>query len=397
MQAMKYIPIATLLSLSIFAAPAMAAPIDVPSDAWFSPTVSNFIDAGYFDGQKAFRPEQKATRGEFIELLVNMLGGPTHAPFSEQSFDDVSKDHPLFDYFEEAGLQGWMKGSGSCYGSHPCFANPNNPINRAEAAALLIRAFSLKEAGEAPTFEDNPAGNWFTDPIRAAASLCILRGDAEQPRVRPADNMNRAEMVAMAERVLMHLSYPSCSTNADITLPKAPSATDGNGAKTYIQCTANAWKCVPSWCATGGTAVAGTCALVDLTCLNPESAKPDLSLADCSPASQSSSSFNNPSLQQSTISCASKPKSCLQSNLDYWTEARKPLTAKMEKMSTQTVSGCMSTLALIETDYVNAYNNYISIYENFNNGGNWNPAINNIEFQMRDIIKRIDAAPSYCY
>jgi len=396
-KAMKHtLPITILLLLSLsLVSTAMAAPVDVPSDAWFSGTVNNFVEAGYFDSQKAFRPDQKATRGEFVELVVQLLGGTTHAPFAGQSFDDVSTDHPLYAYFEEAGLQGWMKGSGSCYGSHPCLAHPNNPINRAEAAALLIRAFSLQAAADAPSFDDNPSGNWFTEHIKAAASLCILKGDTGSPKVRPADNMNRAEMTAMAERVLMKLQYPDCSTFGNATIPTAPSAKSDN-KQTYTQCTKSAWKCVPSWCSTGGDPVEGTCALIDRFCLNSENVKPELPLADCS-LKQQSSSQGSSSIPQTTLSCMRQPISCLEANLAFWTEERKKLTAKMENMSHQTSNSCMSTLALIEQDYVHRYNAYVEVINNFTNGGDWTNTIMQTEIAMKDVLKRIDAAPTYCY
>jgi len=388
------LPTSVPLVLSLLlASTAIASPVDVPSDAWYSGTVNNFVEAGYFDSQKAFRPDQKATRGEFVELVVQLLGGTTHAPFSGQSFDDVGTDHPLYASFEEAGVQGWMKGSGSCYGSHPCWAHPNNPINRAEAAALLIRAFSLQAAVDAPSFDDNPSGNWFTEHIRAAASLCILKGDTGRPKVRPADNMNRAEMVAMAERVLMHLSYPDCSTNTKATLPEAP-VKKNDDSQTHTQCTESAWRCVQSWCS-GGKVVGGTCALVDEFCLNPDKVKPELPVPDCSGTSGSTSSQS--SLQTSTLPCMRKPKNCLLGNMEYWEEERKTLTAKIENMSRQTSNQCMSTLAIIERDYLSIYNSYVEVYNNFNNGGDWTSTIMNDEVEMGKIIKRIDEAPTYCF
>jgi len=196
-------------------------PLDVSEGTWYSDTVSTFTDAGYFNSNQDFRPNDQATRGEFVELVVKLLGGITHDP-TGQSFDDVSLNSPLYPYFEEAGASGWVKGSGSCYGSHPCSANSSSPINRAEAAALMIRAFSLNGKDSAPSFDDNASGQWYTEHIRDAASLCILKGDSGSKKVRPGDNMNRAEMVVMLERLNQGLMYPNCSTDREFTLPKAP-------------------------------------------------------------------------------------------------------------------------------------------------------------------------------
>lgn len=215
---MKYLT--AFVSALIFSGTVLAAPIDVPSDAWYSATVSKFGRAGYFDETQPFRPAEKATRAEFVQLVVKLQGGVKHSPFTTQSFDDVSPNNPFFNYFEEAGLAGWLKGTGSCYGKHPCTANPNTPINRAEAATLMIRAFNLQMSDEAPTFSDNPSGQWFTLPINSAASLCVLQGDAGGKRVRPADNMIRAEMVTMLQRSLQNLRYPNCAAVGNFSLPK---------------------------------------------------------------------------------------------------------------------------------------------------------------------------------
>jgi hypothetical protein len=303
----------------------LATQANVPAASWYASTVTAFVDAGYFNDVQSFRPTEPATRGEFVELVVKMMGGLTHAPYSGQSFDDVSLNSPLYGYFEEAALARWVKGTNGCYGTHPCLAKPDSPINRAEAASLLNRAFGLQAKDKAPTFQDNSPGQWFTNDIRIAASLCILKGDAGGKRVRPADNINRAEMVVMLERLKKGISYPTCSSDKEFSLPKAPanqttgyqqsidssvpassSAGDnlitpnGERAITYSRCTASAWSCTAGSCVSG-TALAPVCTLIDSNCLNPELAKPVVSMPMCiSPSSSSSSSGGLPSSVPST-------------------------------------------------------------------------------------------------
>jgi len=201
---------------------AFAFPADVTTDAWYGSAVSSFVSSGYLPESQPFRPTHNATRGEFVDLIVKMLGGATHAPYSTQSFDDVPMSSTLFNAFEEAGLTGWLKGTNSCYGTHPCSANPNGLINRAEAAAMIIRAFGLNLGGASPSFNDNAEGQWFTEPIRTAASLCVLKGDEGTGKVRPANNMIRAEMVVMLSRAQQHLQYPSCNTSTVVAPTSTP-------------------------------------------------------------------------------------------------------------------------------------------------------------------------------
>ncbi len=185
---------------------AVAAYSDVPAGAWYGEAVKSFTDAGYLDGtQPKFRGGDTANRAEFIKLLVELNGGILSTPPAVPSFDDVAPGAWYYGYMEEAGKEAWVKGDGNCYGSHPCYARPGASINRAEAAALIVRAFGLTATGDAPQFVDNPSGQWYTSAIQTAADACVLQGN--DGRVRPSDMMNRAEMVTMLYRVDQNLSY----------------------------------------------------------------------------------------------------------------------------------------------------------------------------------------------
>ena len=181
---------------------------DVPSGVWFGDAVQSFVDAGYLDAtQTKFRPGDLANRAEFVKLVVELNGGILSTPPAVPSFDDAATGAWFYGYFEEAGKEGWVRGDGNCYGKHPCYARPSANINRAEAAALIVRAFNLEWSGAAPQFVDNPSGQWYTDAIQMAADACVLQGDDSTGRVRPSDNMNRAEMVTMLHRVDQGLTF----------------------------------------------------------------------------------------------------------------------------------------------------------------------------------------------
>lgn len=187
---------------------ALAAYSDVPAGVWYEDAVSSFVDAGYLDAaQTKFRGNDNANRAEFVKLVVMLNGGVINTVPSVPSFDDVATGAWYYEYFEEAGKEGWVRGDGSCYGKHPCYARPSANINRAEAAAIIVRAFGLEASGSAAQFVDNPTGKWYTADIQAAADHCVLQGDDSTGRVRPGDNMNRAEMVVMLHRVDQGLTY----------------------------------------------------------------------------------------------------------------------------------------------------------------------------------------------
>lgn len=187
---------------------ALAAYSDVPSGVWYEDAVEAFLDADYLDAsQTRFRGGDFANRAEFVKLVVELNGGILSTPPAVPSFDDVAPGTWYYGYFEEAGKEGWVRGDGSCYGTKPCFARPAANINRAEAGAIIVRAFALDPTGDAPQFVDNPSGQWYTDVLQTAADHCVLQGDDSTGRVRPSDNMNRAEMVVMLNRVDQGLMY----------------------------------------------------------------------------------------------------------------------------------------------------------------------------------------------
>ena len=185
-----------------------AAYRDVAGGVWYEDAVNAFVDAGYLDAsQTRFRGGDAANRAEFVKLVVELNGGILSTAPAVASFNDVGASAWYYGYFEEAAKEGWVKGDKDCYGTKPCYARPSANINRAEAAALIVRAFGLEAVGDAPSFVDNPSGQWYTDVVQTAADHCVLQGGDKTGRARPGDNMNRAEMVVMLHRVDQGLAY----------------------------------------------------------------------------------------------------------------------------------------------------------------------------------------------
>ena len=190
---------------------------DVPSGIWYEEAVNDFVAAGYLDASQArFRGGDPALRAEFVKLVVELNGGILGTAPSVPSFDDVPVGAWYYGYMEEAAAESWVRGDGNCYGSKPCMARPGARINRAEAAALINRAFGLVGTNSAPQFVDNPTGQWYTSDIQTSADNCVLQGDDGRGTVRPGDNMNRAEMVVMLYRVDLGLQYPDCGNDAPV-------------------------------------------------------------------------------------------------------------------------------------------------------------------------------------
>ena len=188
----------------------LSLPWDVPSDAWYRDTLTTFIEKGLVNANEAFRPSENATRAEFITMVIDYWGGPRPSETEKVLFDDVPRSSAYFSHFQDAAYRGLTKGEDNCVIFHtsPCYSNPVSSINRAEAAAIINRAFFFDPVESSPLFNDNPKDAWFNIVVDNAAGHCVLQGNNGD--VRPSDPMNRAEMIIMIERASKNLQYPRC-------------------------------------------------------------------------------------------------------------------------------------------------------------------------------------------
>lgn len=205
--AKKAISVATTLGLLASSVPAFAAFQDVPSGAYYQAAAEALVESGALEDTARLRPSDIALRSEVAKMLVLVYGEPLSYP-ETSNFNDVSKASWYFPYFESAANAGWIKGDKDCYKSfRPCYGRPGSGVNRAEMAALLVRAFDLQQLNTAPRFPDVPTGQWYSNIIQTAADHCILQGDSGTGNVRPASQMNRAEMITMFHRASLQQKY----------------------------------------------------------------------------------------------------------------------------------------------------------------------------------------------
>ncbi len=191
--------------------------IDVQSGVWYEDAASALLESGALDADEdRLRPFDLATRAEAMKLLVQVYDEPLITP-ATASFSDVAKSAWYYPYIETAASVGWLQGDKNCYqNSTPCYARPADNVNRAEMAIILQRAYALGYLGTAPVFSDNKQSEWYFSPIQIAADHCILQGDDNTGRVRPASFMNRAEMVVMFHRASMDLRYGEDCGDMDV-------------------------------------------------------------------------------------------------------------------------------------------------------------------------------------
>lgn len=178
---------------------------DLPDEGWYIDSVHSFYCRFYLDHeQPLFRAEDGALRAELAALLVRMQGGiSTHIP-DALSFSDARADQWYVPYIEDAAAKGWYLGYDNCYldarRGEQCLGKPEVVVTRAEAAALIVRAFDLEARNVVQPFDDVAPDAWYSGVVQIAADHCILRGDAGTRSVRPEDSVNRAELITMLDR-----------------------------------------------------------------------------------------------------------------------------------------------------------------------------------------------------
>ena len=118
---------------------------DVPQDAWYADAVSRAAAAGLLRGMTAdgrFRPDAPVTRAEFLTMAVRTLEtlgiGVISAPLPFSDRDDI----PAFAY----AAVGRAYAMGLLQGDTSGTLRPLDSLNRAEGAAILMRAVRYLEA-----------------------------------------------------------------------------------------------------------------------------------------------------------------------------------------------------------------------------------------------------------
>lgn len=154
---------------------------DVNSKAWYYESVSTLTGAGivsgYTDG--TFRPQNRATTGEAIKLVLMVGGYSTPAKVTP---------HWASGYLSYAQKNSFV---------NPALTNPDELITRAETAMLMVKALGLTQSDEASPFADTD------DPyVVTLYSAGIASGLYENGKrvFHPDDSISRAELCSLLYR-----------------------------------------------------------------------------------------------------------------------------------------------------------------------------------------------------
>ena len=144
------------------------------------------------------KPQANITRAEVATIFYRLLKDEVREEIETDvnSFPDVNED----DWFNITVSS--LANMGAISGYEDGTFRPNEPISRAELAAMAVRFYDAFEAEyEEGTFLDVDGDEWYADAIAAAEELGILGGYPDGT-VRPNNNITRAEACAIVNRTL---------------------------------------------------------------------------------------------------------------------------------------------------------------------------------------------------
>lgn len=170
---------------------------DVPIDFWGFEAIRymHAISAvrGYADGM--FKPDKNITRGEFIQMLMNVFKPDVEIPDDfKKIFKDVDDGAWYAESINKAGLYGIVTGDGG-------YAYPEKNITRQEMAAIIFRILekqgkTIKTNKEISMFADaGEISPWAYSPVLKLQAAGVISGTGG--KFMPFENATRAAAAQM--------------------------------------------------------------------------------------------------------------------------------------------------------------------------------------------------------
>lgn len=182
---------------------------------WAQEYIEKLYSLDVYDGNSDFfTPEIPMTRQEFTRAVVKACDIRTSPAIQKVAvrgktvnevspFVDVGVKDPDYQYIKDALQKGIIKGS-----TQGAFG-PSEPLTRAQAITILIRAIGFENKAPNPGYrttfsDDDQIPNWAKDCIYVAAEIGLIQGD-EGGNVNAENVMSRAEASVMLVHFLEFL------------------------------------------------------------------------------------------------------------------------------------------------------------------------------------------------
>jgi hypothetical protein len=183
----------SLYELKVNVEPLIAGFRDI-NGHWAQAAISEMSNKGIIRGYAdyTFRPDNRITRAETAQILVNALGLSAKAAVR---FTDLPSTHWAYDAVTKAQAAGLFQGDpGGTF-------RPDDSITRAEMAAIVARARQLKGMAGGTPFSDVPESHWALPYIIQLYQEEWLRG-YQDGTFRPNAGASRAEFVSVVQKLV---------------------------------------------------------------------------------------------------------------------------------------------------------------------------------------------------
>ena len=164
---------------------------------WAEKYIKTIADLGIISGKTAdtYAPNDPITRAELTKMAIIAFNYKTEQPKSAP-FNDVESYAWYAPYILAAKDSNIIKGySGN-------FFRPNNPINRAEALTILIKAAGFQvDPNAVVSFTDTPSSSWYMPYLAYAKNNGIISGYADGT-FGPGKSITRAEAAKIIVKIL---------------------------------------------------------------------------------------------------------------------------------------------------------------------------------------------------
>ncbi|MBP1993026.1 S-layer homology domain-containing protein [Paenibacillus eucommiae] len=169
--------------------------VDLPQQEVEVPNKPSILYKGYMQGylDGTFRPDHTMSRAEMAMILSRLEAGTSTPASAAAPYSDVPSSHWALQailYTQTAGLMDGVSGN--------VFA-PGQAITRAEMAAISSRWLNL--TGEGQSQASDISGHWASAYIKQASQAGIMT-DLQDGTFKPNQPLTRAEAAAIINRIL---------------------------------------------------------------------------------------------------------------------------------------------------------------------------------------------------
>lgn len=178
---------------------------------WAKDHIEKLYSLGVFDETtQFFSPNTPMKRYQYtVGILkavdIRVLEEPKNKKKAPRTpiFKDLNVKDPDYLYIESA------VGKGIVNGVTPDRFNPDAPLTRVQAIAILVRALGMEGRAPSPGFrthyrDDQKISEWAKDSVYVATELGLVSGD-EFNRFNPQQPLTRAQAAALTDRFLQFL------------------------------------------------------------------------------------------------------------------------------------------------------------------------------------------------